>query len=178
MAELAAVSLASNIVGFIDFGLKLFREGKELYDSAEGASAKQLELDTVTSDLKTLMEELQPTSHVTKDDAAIAKLALHCKNLANELLVVLARLKVKDGKNRKWGSFKQALKGVLKENDIRGLEIRIERYQKQLGQRLLYTLRYELHLFLSDIHVSLPHCSTSSQTIMAIIRDDLGDLQN
>ncbi|CAG8953406.1 hypothetical protein HYFRA_00010154 [Hymenoscyphus fraxineus] len=145
MAELAAIGLVSNIVGFIDFGLKLFREGKEIYESAEGANVKQLDLEIITLDLKRLMEELQPTSYITKDDAAIAKLALHCRKLADELLCVLAKLKIKEGtgKNRKWRSFRQALKGVLKENDIQLLETRIEKFQKQLGQRLLYTLSHQ-----------------------------------
>lgn len=141
MTELAAVGLASNIVGFIDFGLKLFHEGKELYESAEGASVQHNELETIISDLKILIDDLQPTPPITKSDKSLASLALGCKKLATELLRALTRLKVKNGQNRKWESFKQALKCVMKEKELRSLEQRIEKYRKQLGVRLLYTLR-------------------------------------
>lgn len=83
-----------------------------------------------------MAEKIQPT----KDDPGLEKLAVGCKKLAVDLLRVLERLKLKYGKSG-WGSFKQALKAVLKENDIRELETRMERFQRQLGQRLLHTLR-------------------------------------
>jgi hypothetical protein len=40
MAELAALGLAGNIVQFVDFGIRLFRDLKELYKSPEGGKAR------------------------------------------------------------------------------------------------------------------------------------------
>ncbi len=51
MAELAAIGLAGDIVQFIDFGIKLSRDFKEPYQSAEGRKARHLELEDVTIDL-------------------------------------------------------------------------------------------------------------------------------
>jgi hypothetical protein len=143
MAELAALGLASNVVQFVDFGIKLFRDGKELYESAQGSIAEQRELQAVTADLRDIVQKLHPTVHpATQDDAALARLAADCEKLATELLGVLDKLKVKEGQNRKWVSFKQALALVLKEKEIRGLEQRLERYRDQLSKRLLYILRF------------------------------------
>jgi hypothetical protein len=143
MAELAALGLAGNIVQFVDFGIKLFRHGKELYKSAEGGKAEHLELEAVTTDLKRLAQQLQQTvGPATQDDIALGKLAAGCEKLACELLEVLEKLKVKKEQNRKWESFQQALSLVLKEKDIRALEKRLEKYREQLGKRLIYILRF------------------------------------
>jgi hypothetical protein len=83
MAELAALGLASNIVQFIDFGITLFREGKELYESADGSNTKRLELETITADLHDIIQELEPTARpITKDEAALGRLAAECSKLA------------------------------------------------------------------------------------------------
>lgn len=143
MAELAALGLASNIVQFIDFGLTLFHEGKELYDSDEGGSAQRLELETVTEDLNDIAQELQQGAlPANKGDAALRKLGADCEKLAKELLGILDKLKVKDGQNRKWASFKQAVKGMVKDGKIRNIEARLQKYREQLGERLLYILRF------------------------------------
>jgi hypothetical protein len=143
MAELAALSLAGNIVQFVDFGIRLFRDLNELYKSPEGAKAEHLELEAVTTDLKCLAQNLQQTvGPSTQDDIALGKLAAGCEKLACELLGVLDKLKVKKEQNQKLASFQQVLILVLKEKDVRALEKRLEKYREQLSKRLIYFLRF------------------------------------
>jgi len=163
MAELAALGLASNIVQFIDFGITLFHEGKEIYESSEGSSAKRLELETITADLRDIVHELQPTIHpVTKDDAALGRLAKDCEKLATDLLCLLDKLKVKESQHPKWASFKQALNSVLKEGAIRNLESRLEKCRDQLGKRLLYMLRFVVPISFPNLNGTSNLCSATN----------------
>jgi nucleotidyltransferase/DNA polymerase involved in DNA repair len=146
MAELAALGLAGNIITFIDFGVKLFREGQQIYASASGTTEEQTELEAITTDIKLLAQKLQPslnaTATLTRDESELRRLAQGCEELTEDLLKVLRKLRGHNGGNRKWESFKQALGRVLKEKEIRNLEERLARYQNQIGQRLIYLLRY------------------------------------
>jgi len=146
MAELAAIGLAGNIIQFVDFSIKLFRDGREIYRSAQGSKPEELELETVTEDFKSLSNQLhsslQSTQPLKLDDSKLQKLAAECEKLANELLGILGNLKINDQHNRKWESFKQALKRVLKEKEIRGLERRLDRLREDISSRLQYMLRY------------------------------------
>jgi hypothetical protein len=145
MAELAALGLAGNIIQFVDFGIKLLGNGRELYRSATGNTAEDLEIETVTGDLKILSQHLykplQPNRIVSADEAALQNLAVECEKLATKLLSELDKLKVKDEGSRKWKSFKKALARVMKENEIQELEDRLARFQKQINQRLLHMMR-------------------------------------
>lgn len=146
MAELVALGLAGNIVQFVDFGIKLFRDGRELYTSLQGNSAEQLELEIVTQDLKCLAQQLhssdQPDALGTEDKIELRKLATECEKLANELLGILDELKVKDRHNRIWESFKKALRRMMEKKKIQHLEERLERFREQLGKRLVYLSRF------------------------------------
>jgi DNA repair exonuclease SbcCD ATPase subunit len=145
MAELAAIGLAGNIVQFVDFGFKLSRDFKELYQSAEGGKAKHLELEDLMTDLESLCQKLQKTTGpATQDDEELRDLARACAKLARELLAMLEKVKVNKERNPKLASLKQALKNIWKDKDISALEERLGRYREQLNQRLVYILRYVL----------------------------------
>jgi hypothetical protein len=149
MAELAALGLASNIVQFVDFGIKLFSEARDLCESAQESRTEDLELESVTLDLKKFAQSLHPTAQpgpapksLSADDIALQKLAISCEKLASELLKLLDDLKVKGQHNRRWKSFRQALRHVRKEEKINKLEERLERFQKQITTHLVGILRF------------------------------------
>jgi hypothetical protein len=49
---LTALSLAGNIVQFVDFSTKLLAKGHELYKSADGTSVGYSELEAIAKDLQ------------------------------------------------------------------------------------------------------------------------------
>jgi hypothetical protein len=49
---LTALSLAGNIIQFVDFATKLFIKGREIYNPAEGLSVCDQELEMITKDLR------------------------------------------------------------------------------------------------------------------------------
>ncbi|MCJ1293593.1 hypothetical protein MMC34_005148 [Xylographa carneopallida] len=63
----AALSLASSVVQFPDFGGKLFKEGSELYHSVNGALSVNVELEKITVDLREVTRKLEaPTQSDTR----------------------------------------------------------------------------------------------------------------
>ncbi|KAH0536562.1 hypothetical protein FGG08_006570 [Glutinoglossum americanum] len=153
MAELAALGLAGNIVQFVDFGIKLFSEGWELYKSTQGICIEGHELEIVTVDLKRLTGDLRSTTLLSlhakspsTDDIRLRELAGSCGELADELLKLLDDLKVKGLYHRKWKSFKQALNHARKQKKIKNLEERLKKFQEQIGIRLIAILRLVSHL--------------------------------
>lgn len=51
MDPFSAFSLASSVIQFVDFGIKLFSKGRELYKSGSGALFINEEFGNVTTDL-------------------------------------------------------------------------------------------------------------------------------
>jgi N-terminal domain on NACHT_NTPase and P-loop NTPases len=144
MDPITCLGIASALVQFVDFGTKIISEAKELYTSVHGASAENFELESITSDLSQLSKKLSlPTSgeQVTDDEKELRKVAGSCKEVANELLEALHEIKVV-GAHRKWQSFRQALRNVMKREKIQSISARLERLQKQVQLRLINILRY------------------------------------
>jgi hypothetical protein len=56
---LTALSVAGNIVQFIDFSTKLIAKGHELYNSVDGATVGNAELEVIARDLQDLNGRLQ-----------------------------------------------------------------------------------------------------------------------
>ena len=129
----------------MDFGAKLISGGLEIYRNAEGASEEHLHLDLLASDLISLSSSLTPdfasTRAISRDEQKPLKLASSCKDLADEFLVTLERLKVQ-GHHRKWKSFVQALKSVGKEKAIQDYRKRLDEFRSQLTVRLVAILTW------------------------------------
>jgi len=143
MAEIAAIGLAGNIVQFVDFAVKLFREGREVYRSAEGASNEVIELGSVTQSLRLLAQKLhQRDSGTVNDKGGLQNVAQGCEKLATDLVDRLEELKVKHTENRAWGSFKLALAFVTSKTKIGEYERRLDRFRKALDQEILVDIRF------------------------------------
>ena len=145
MDPISALGLAGNLVTFIEFTGKLLREGRELYQSADGASASHKTLEEVTSDLKSLCASLTASSSVTSDSGlsfsgrALLPLLESCKGLGHELLTTLEGLKV-SGQRKIWKSARQALRCAWKTNEIDSYKQQLDLYRSQLATRLLSLL--------------------------------------
>ena len=61
MEALSAVSLASNIVQFLEFGLRVLSKGNKIYRSVDGALEENLDLEVVTYDLVVIQTKLKCT---------------------------------------------------------------------------------------------------------------------
>lgn len=146
MAELAAIGLASNVLQFLDFAVKLYKRCDELYDSAAGATADQQELETYTMRLKSFAAALQKDSWSTAQDPSLderqlQEIAKRSETFASQFLLVLADLKVQDGRGSRLRSLKQALRTMMSENEVQKYKKRMEDSEKQILIRLVAILR-------------------------------------
>ncbi|KAN0092090.1 hypothetical protein V8E51_017937 [Hyaloscypha variabilis] len=150
---LTALSVAGNIVQFVDFSIKLVAKGTELYNSADGASIGHAELEVIANDLQELNSRLQPSPPAPDTvktnwtaDTALHKLTEQCSTVAGELLQALNRLKVEGTSNRRWKSVRQALKGLMKKDEVDAIVQRLQRFRDELNLHILVSMRDTLDM--------------------------------
>jgi hypothetical protein len=147
MEAFSSLSLVGRIAQVIDFSSRLVAGTNEIYSSAEGALENHLRLDTTTNNFLRLCTELSSAAqstptNLTASENALCILADWCLDDAKLLLHILDDLKVKGGKS-KWMSFRQALRGALKEDKVQNLEKRLSNYRSQLSMQLIALLRLD-----------------------------------
>ena len=142
MDPFAALSLASNIVQFLDFGGKLISGVLQLYDAADGATSSNSVLEAISTDLDRLCAGLVMPVGGHQDDSrtefetALRPLAESCHGLAQEFVAVLGDLKVQ-GCHKKWESLRQAFRSIWKQKDIQRYNMQLDQYRSQITIRLL-----------------------------------------
>jgi hypothetical protein len=153
MDPLTALSVAGTIVQFVDFGTKLLSQATELYKSPVGTLRSNNELELVTTDLRGLITKLRQ-SYSSKNDAessssedvqqrrSFEKLCDEAATLAEELIVRLNKLKVKDGRQRIWRSLKEAVETAWSKNEVADMKRRLLSFREALETRVLFSIRY------------------------------------
>ncbi len=138
LETIAALSLAGNIVQFVDFGCRLFSKSRELYKSSEGALDETVELEKIATSLSTMSEGLTKIpplaaqqSQWCQDEITLKSIAQGCKKIADELLEALDELRVKNSK-MKWQSFRVALKRIWRSGKIESMSRKLVDYSVQL----------------------------------------------
>ena len=132
---LSSLSLASTLITFVDFGVKLISNAREIHRSATSSSHQDLE--TTTNHLRHICSELDAgQQHVTEASAqALTALTQKCRSLAQDLLSALQVLHIQDG-HRKWESFKAALRGVWAADRINDFQFRLSQYRQEILMQL------------------------------------------
>jgi len=151
---LTSLSVASSVVQFVDFAIKLLSDGAELYE--KGTLANHDELELVTKDLTRLTDDIISTTQSgqtqyrgaeqppSKDEVALLELAASCQKIGEQLLALLESLKVqKSGNALENGltSFRKAVRSAKKKGQIQNLEKRLKKMQDQLSISILALLR-------------------------------------
>lgn len=149
---LTAISLASSVVQFTDFGIRLVTGTIELYYSADGANAERSSLESKTTQVRNLADQvIYPLEHDDDDGPSskhkeeLKRLATSCKELASDLLSVLDGLKVKRpaGPGRKFESFRKAVAAQTPGNKdkIASLEKKLRGVREEMFDRVLFMMR-------------------------------------
>jgi hypothetical protein len=153
-----ALSIAGNIVQFVDYNTKLISKSCEIYQSADGDSVEHLDLEVIASNLSRLTEGLRKDLHrhlIAPSDGGISisdtsekqaeiqlgSINAKCAQEADALLAILRDLRV-EGKHRKLQSFRQALLTIWKDDQIKSVANKLSEYRKALDTELLFSLRF------------------------------------
>jgi len=140
---LSAVSLAAAILQFVDFGSKFIVSGYEIYRSADGATEENLDIEHLTLMIHEFQERFSPSPNpLTRSGQELQKLAQECSNVAEDLLALLDKLKVKDkGTFRTWDAIRQSCRLAWKKGEIAKKEKLLNNISTQVNSRLLYMIR-------------------------------------
>jgi hypothetical protein len=139
MEALPIIGLASNVVQFVEFGIKLIGKSTELYRSSEGALAENIDVEKATEHLLLLNNKLKAGASTTGDNT-LQRLCESCKSTADELLVALNKIKC-NGKQDRWKSIRKALRSVWSKEKIHELEGRLARFREELNLHMNVDLR-------------------------------------
>ena len=153
MDPLSALSLASSIAQLIDFGSELVAKGFRIYKSVDGSLVEHVNKEVAIQHLVYLTAKLQDPVAIGMPDSVanvVENHALHAlctksRSVGEELLASLQAARV-EGKNRKWKSFRQALRSVSTEETIIKIETRLAALKEELEFHILVDLRYEMFL--------------------------------
>lgn len=147
MDPLTAISLASNVVSFVQFASELFKSTREIYGSANGCTADIESLDYIYGHLRTLSDALKPPEFNERSNPEILSerstsltslnvesmdvhgLAALCKADCDTLLDITRKLKSGSPSTSKWRSFRYALSKAWNEKAISNLEQRLRNIQ-------------------------------------------------
>jgi hypothetical protein len=149
---LTALSVASSVVQFVDYGTKLLSKTSELYKN--GSLADNDELELVTKDLTRLTGDLvlgkeQQDDADTNDpgageDTALQELARSCNDVGEQLLAQLRTLKVtKSGNKLEHGleSLGKSLRSLWKRSKVENIEKRLRKVREELDTRILALIK-------------------------------------
>ena len=118
MEPLTSLSLAANILQFIEFGCKLFLTTREIY--ATGNTTEHAHLESITDNLREISDRLKSPdelqlSNDVPGEKQLREIAAECYVVATQLSDALKMLKSKNNHGKKWESFVQALSLLWKE---------------------------------------------------------------
>jgi hypothetical protein len=152
MDPLSALSGAANIVQFVAYGFDIVSKGNQLYKSADGALAENIELETASLWLQWPSETVQgtlkqahqgiPKGLSAQSDQALEKVCEECIAVSKELVEKLEKLKI-PGRHplKKWKSFRQALKSVWSKEKIEEVAQRLANLRMELDTHVVISLR-------------------------------------
>ncbi|KAI1852341.1 hypothetical protein JX266_002519 [Neoarthrinium moseri] len=159
MEPLSALAFAGNILQFIEFAAGIISTSKEIYQSAEGVSKSYLEVENVYQKLADLSMRLQESGTannrprlVSRTEQELTSLAKSCKADCDRLLEAVQRLKVEEGKGRRWKSFRAALKTAWNgEQEIEELSARLRNKQQVLNLHVSAVTSEHLRRLTNDV---------------------------
>lgn len=140
MDPITAISLASNIISFIDFSTKLLRGAKNIHEA--GSLEDNDRLEVVTRHMKMFMTKLLvPNPHnLIGADLELSQLAAKCMVLANDLLKLLEKIKAKDPKSR-MQALCSAMRDMKYDEEKKSLEARLNSCRAQFEMQLNFLSR-------------------------------------
>lgn len=150
MDPLSALSIATSVVQFADFGRHLLSDACNVYTSVSGYSYNNVELSLISSDLVSLAgiveEAASKTRKLRTHGAAdmLEQLCEECKTVHSDMQTTLARLQAKG--NSKLSLAKSsifvALRSVASEGKLNALKERMDKIRRDITMPTLVCIWY------------------------------------
>jgi hypothetical protein len=143
---LTAISLAGNVVQFVDFSSKVISKTRELIKSSHGTTQEAYNAEIVIRDLLRLSEQLKDglqavsAGPLPDEDETLKELCSGCIDLSGTMIRRLEKLKLGEGAGKR-RAFLHALKGVWSQKELESEEAQLATYRSQLEFRVLTSFR-------------------------------------
>lgn len=145
-----ALSLAGNVVQFVQFGCTLAAKAHEIHSSNSGTSEENLEMESVTSRLLETVHEIDnhlaslgpsifPDS-ISKSSRRLLEIADACKMIAEDILRRLEAMKTHHPSSI-WTNVRQALKIMWTKDELDALMKRLKAYISELDTAILVSMK-------------------------------------
>lgn len=157
------IGLASSIVAFVDFGIKLVSAVKSARDSVHDTLPEVHEIELCLEDVRhSNLRAIQgsPGRHLSQGEKHIMAMATECERLAGELGEIVQKLKIRDGARfRTIESSRIALRVLRKGKDIEDLRRRID----NLDVRIRANVQLILDRLVTEFSKECPSLTSSWQ---------------
>jgi HAMP domain-containing protein len=103
------------------------------------------ELVKLTRNLSTSLkrDSRKTPSAIVSTEESLGSLLVDCSSVGDELHAALSKLKLQpQEKRQKWGSIQRGLRSIWTQDEINGLERRLETFRQQISMHLLVSLRF------------------------------------
>ncbi|KAM0152038.1 hypothetical protein ACHAQE_008220 [Botrytis cinerea] len=173
MDPLTALSIAGNIMQFLDFSCKLISGVQEIYQN--GRLDVHTETQKVVEDLSKFSSEMsisiqsdRTTRALTQNEIQLEELCSDCSSLAGELVKRLKTFQLSDGFNKTvkkkkknglhvfkeaktvWLSVSQVIKSTLSSTELKEMERKLQNLRDAINVRMLGSLRERVDYLLRE----------------------------
>ncbi|KAK0628372.1 hypothetical protein B0T17DRAFT_151498 [Bombardia bombarda] len=179
MDPLSAISLASSILTFIDFGVKIVATAGEIGRSAKGLSDENKSLHVVVKEAKdwsSTFSRANAHPNPTPEERGIIILASECSAICDEILAALAEIQP-NRPGSKISTASAAVKHIWFKNDRLRLRSRLEDCRRQLELQLEGLDRAKIRSLLED-QARAAKRTEQSITLLQSAVDDISLLAN
>ncbi|KAK7953234.1 hypothetical protein PG988_013928 [Apiospora saccharicola] len=150
MEALAAIGLASNVIGFIEAGFKLVEKAKDIHQSGVVSTEEDASHLRVATSLEASFSKLSASKDKSgsEQEVAIYETASECAGLAAQLCRLLDKTRVK-GPLSRVKVIKATIRSTWKSKEKEDLISRLDRALNGLNTQLLILTRYRLPCFIA-----------------------------
>ncbi|KAL2842430.1 hypothetical protein BJX68DRAFT_278355 [Aspergillus pseudodeflectus] len=176
------IGLASSIITFVEFGLKVVSGAKGIRDSQHGTTAEIHQLDLIVADVRALNTEVkqQQLSHkkLSEDELRILAMVTECERLQDELQKTIESLTVRpDARSQTLESARVFAKSFFKSSDLQALRTRLDsldaRIRMSVGNAMQRDQHSSIMIKLADIEASHRRMDVNHDSKLDLIRQDI-----
>ncbi|KAI0569275.1 hypothetical protein Alg130_11711, partial [Pyrenophora tritici-repentis] len=143
------MGLVSNIISFIDFGLKIASGARNVRDSLHGTSADLHELELIVADVRTYNNQVKDQRHadhqLSNHERDILAMVKECDELTVELQKVIAKFKVRNGRSKTLESGRIAFRTLRNQRYIDDLRARLDGLDRRIRCNIQYMINGRNH---------------------------------
>ena len=139
MDPITAISFASSILTFVDFGLKIVTGTLEVVKS--GTLVHNSNIAIVINDFHAVVSSLgRHPLGTSAHELALKELATKCQQVSQKLIELLDTLKTSPNGST-WQGMKITLRSMRKKGEVANLESQLDKYRSEIMTRLLLILK-------------------------------------